>query len=139
MAPVVNDCRTYLFTDPEMLRLLLESGMDPNLPSWLHTTPLHDLCARDSRGRPRRIVWNVRPFCSTRDRRSPPRTMTTARPRSRGPPGTTCPTWSSCCSRGAPVSLPDDDPWATPLAWATRRGHDGIVAILRAAGATVSG
>jgi hypothetical protein len=51
--PVVNDCRTYLFTDPEMLRLLLESGMDPNLPSWLHTTPLHDLCARDSRGRPR--------------------------------------------------------------------------------------
>ena len=53
VAPVVNDCRTYLFTDPEMLRLLLESGMDPNLPSWLHTTPLHDLCARDSRGRPR--------------------------------------------------------------------------------------
>ncbi len=49
VAPVVNDCRTYLFTDPEMLRLLLESGMDPNLPSWLHTTPLHDLCARQPR------------------------------------------------------------------------------------------
>ncbi len=49
VAPVVNDCRTYLFSDPEMLRLLLESGMNPNLPSWLHTTPLHDLCARQPR------------------------------------------------------------------------------------------
>jgi ankyrin repeat protein len=38
-------------------------------------------------------------------------------------------------SRGAPVSLPDDEPWATPLAWATRRGHTQIVAMLQAAGA----
>ena len=53
VAPVVNDCRSYLFTDPEMLRLLLASGMDPDLPNWLLTTPLHDLCSRDSRGRPR--------------------------------------------------------------------------------------
>ena len=51
--PVVNDCRSYLFSDPDMLRLLLASGMDPDLPSWLLTTPLHDLCSRDSRGRPR--------------------------------------------------------------------------------------
>jgi hypothetical protein len=29
-------------------------------------------------------------------------------------------------ARGAPKSLPDDPPWATPLAWATRRGHDKI-------------
>ena len=50
---MVNDCRSYLFTEPEMLRLLLASGMDPNLPNWLLTTPLHDLCARDNRGRPR--------------------------------------------------------------------------------------
>ena len=35
-----------------MLRLLLASGMDPNLPNWQHATPLHDLCGRDSRGRP---------------------------------------------------------------------------------------
>ncbi len=99
VAPVVNDCRTYLFTDPEMLRLLLESGMDPNLPSWLHTTPLHDLCARDSRGRPRAhrlecaaILLDAGSAISAKDDdyRST---------HSRGPPGTTCPTWSSCCSR----------------------------------------
>ena len=39
-------------------------------------------------------------------------------------------------SRGAPTSLPDDEPWATPLAWSTRRGHERIVEMLRAAGAT---
>jgi ankyrin repeat protein len=37
--------------------------------------------------------------------------------------------------RGAPTNLPDDEPWATPLAWATRRSHPRIVEMLRAAGA----
>ena len=31
---------------------------------------------------------------------------------------------------GAPKSLPDDPEWATPLAWATRRGHDEIARLL---------
>ena len=51
--PVVNDCRSYLFSGPDMIRLLLASGMNPDLPSWLMTTTLHDLCSRDSRGRAR--------------------------------------------------------------------------------------
>jgi hypothetical protein len=38
-------------------------------------------------------------------------------------------------SRGAPVKPPDDEPWATPLAWAERRGHQQIASILRAHGA----
>jgi len=32
--------------------------------------------------------------------------------------------------QGAPKSLPDDADWATPLAWATRRGHDEIARLL---------
>jgi ankyrin repeat protein len=39
-------------------------------------------------------------------------------------------------ARGALPNLRDDEPWATPLAWASRRGHDGIAEILRRAGAT---
>ena len=27
---------------------------------------------------------------------------------------------------------PDDPPWATPLAWATRRGHEEVVRLLAA-------
>jgi ankyrin repeat protein len=114
--------------------------MDPNLPSWLHTTPLHDLCARDSRGRPRThrlecaaILLDAGAAISAKDDdyRSTPLA------------------WAArhdvpdmvelLLVRGAPVSVPDDDPWATPLAWATRRGHDRIVAILRAAGASDRG
>jgi acetyl-CoA synthetase len=34
--------------------------------------------------------------------------------------------------RGAKPNLPDDPPWATPLAWATRRNHADIAAVLRA-------
>jgi len=39
-------------------------------------------------------------------------------------------------SRGAPTNLPDDEPWATPLAGAGQRGHTQIASILRPAGAT---
>jgi hypothetical protein len=34
-------------------------------------------------------------------------------------------------SRGAITSLPDDPPWATPLAWAERRGHAKVAHILK--------
>ena len=37
--------------------------------------------------------------------------------------------------RGAKLNLPDDPPWATPLAWATRRGHDQVVELLKQHGA----
>ena len=50
--PVLTECRSYLLSDPAMLRLLLDSGMDADLPNWLMATPLHDLCGRDGRGRP---------------------------------------------------------------------------------------
>jgi hypothetical protein len=36
---------------------------------------------------------------------------------------------------GASTNLPDDEPWATPLAWAERRQHREITSILRGHGA----
>ncbi len=32
--------------------------------------------------------------------------------------------------RGAKLNHPDDAPWATPLAWASRRGHHEVVELL---------
>jgi hypothetical protein len=32
---------------------------------------------------------------------------------------------------GARLNLPDDPLWGTPLAWATRRGHQQIVELLK--------
>jgi ankyrin repeat protein len=109
----------------EITELLFQHGMDPNMPNWLHITPLHyfaesgdlenaavfiehgaDLNARDEE------------FCST-------------------PLG-----WAARCGkarmvefllrRGTRPNLPDDPhlAWATPLQWAIRRRHDEIARTL---------
>ena len=44
--PQVTGCQTYLWRDSEILRLLLDHGMDPNLPNWQNMRPLHHI-ARD--------------------------------------------------------------------------------------------
>jgi ankyrin repeat protein len=135
--PVLTACRSYLLVDPEMLRLLLDSGMNPNLPHWLLTTPLHDVCGRNGRGRPRpfrtecaTVLLDAGASISARDEdyRSTPLG------------------WAArndlpdmvelLLQRGAPTNLPDDPPWATLLARATRRGHGRITEMLSAAGAT---
>jgi hypothetical protein len=36
---------------------------------------------------------------------------------------------------GVKTSLPEDPPWATPLAWAEKRGHQEIAEVLRRNGA----
>lgn len=133
---VLTACRGYLLGDPETLRLLLASGMDPNLPNWQHATPLHDLCGRDGRGRANAnraecalILLAAGADISARDEdyRSTPLAWAA---RSDLPDMV-----DLLLSRGAPTNLADDEPWATPLAWAGRRGHARIVEILRRAGA----
>jgi ankyrin repeat protein len=136
VAPVVTGCRSYLLSDPGMLRLLLDHGMDPDLPNWQRATPMHDVCGRDSRGRPlphRRecaiILLDAGASISARDDdyRSTPLAMAA---RNNLPDMI-----ELLLARGAPTNLPDDEPWATPLAWATRRGYEPIAQTLREAGA----
>jgi ankyrin repeat protein len=135
--PVVDGCRSYLWSDPESLRLLLESGMDPDLPNWQRATPLHDLCGRDGRGPPRAhrvecaaIFLDAGAMISAKDEdyRSTPLAWAA---RNNLPDMV-----EFLLSRGAPTNLPDDEPWATPLAWATKRGYRDIASLLRTAGAT---
>jgi cytohesin len=95
----VTACRSYLWSDPDLLRLLLESGMDPNLPDWQNATPLHDLCGRDGRGRARpHRGWNALGYSWRPARTSRPGTTTTDRPPWPGQPAATSPTWSSFSS-----------------------------------------
>jgi ankyrin repeat protein len=131
--PVVTGCQSYLLEQPDMLRTLLDHGMNPDTCNWERQTMLHMVCnAQTSDGNrveAARILLDAGATISARDEayRSTPLA------------------WASrqnnvemvkfLLSRGAPTNLPDDKPWATPLAWASRRGHRDVVDILRAAGA----
>ena len=135
--PMVTGCRSYLLEDLEILKLLLASGMSPDLPDWQRATLLHVLCGRDGRGRSMgqrtecaTILLDAGADISAKDEeyRSTPLA------------------WAArndlpdmvefLLDRGAPTNLPGDEPWATPLAWATRRGRRRIVEMLRRVGAT---
>ena len=132
---VVTGCRTYLWATPDMTRVLLEHGMNPNLPDWQRVTPLHNICARDGRGRPDanrhellELFLELGADINAMDEeyRSTPLG------------------WAArngladmvelLLARGADAGLARE-PWATPLEWARRREHRDIEAPLLAHGA----
>jgi ankyrin repeat protein len=133
---VVTGCQSYLLEQPDMLRTLLDHGMNPDTCNWQGQTMLHMLCRQDPHGKEQdlntlragmlldagaNISAKEDQFCAT-------------------PLG-----WAALnnnigmvrflLSRGAPTNLPDDKPWSTPLAWATKRGNTEVINILREAGA----
>ncbi|MDE2766494.1 MAG: ankyrin repeat domain-containing protein [Chloroflexota bacterium] len=133
---VVTGCRTYLWNTPDMTRVLLEHGMNPNLPNWQRVTPLHDICSRGGRGRPDAnrhelldlfLEFGADINAVDEEYRSTPLG------------------WAArngladmvelLLVRGANASLAGE-PWATPLEWARRRGHAEIEALLQPSGAS---
>lgn len=133
--PVVTGCHSYLLENTEMLRILLASGMNPDLPNWQRRTFLHDLCSGDKHGQTpdaferAQILLDAGASISARDEeyRSTPLAWAAR---------TNMPEMVEfLLARGAPTNLPDDPPWATPLAWAERRGHTMVAEILRKHGA----
>ena len=133
---VVTGCRTYLWNTPDMTRVLLEHGMNPNLPNWQRVTPLHDICSRGGRGRPDAnrhelldlfLEFGADINAVDEEYRSTPLG------------------WAArngladmvelLLARGANASLAGE-PWATPQEWARRRGHTAIEALLRSGGAS---
>ena len=134
---VVTGCQSYLLEQPDMLRTLLDHGMNPDTCNWQGQTMLHMLCRQDPHGKDKELntlrggmLLDAGANISAREDQF----------------STTPLGWAALSnneamvrfllSRGAPTNLPDDKPWATPLAWATKRGHSEIVKILRDAGAS---
>lgn len=133
--PVVTGCHSYLLENTEMLRILLASGMNPDLPDWQRRTFLHDLCSGGKHGQTpdaferALILLDAGASISARDEeyRSTPLAWAAR---------TNMPEMVEfLLARGAPTNLPDDPPWATPLAWAGRRRHPEVAEILRKHGA----
>ena len=122
---------------PALLGNLLARGLDPNRPDWLGRTFLHacaengdrsaaaafltaggNIDARDFefQGTPLAAAVRYEPWCRNADRAKH------AERRRR--------MVEFLLKRGAATNLPGDEPWATPLAWARRRGLEEIEAIL---------
>jgi ankyrin repeat protein len=128
--PVLTACRGYLLENTEMFRLLLASGMNPDLPNWQRQTFLHELCRGGKRGQTGKqlslaaILLDAGASISARDEEYLSTPLGWAA-------RTNIPDMVEfLLARGAPTNLPDDQPWATPLAWAKRRGHAEVAEIL---------
>ena len=132
---VVTGCRTYLWKTPDMTRVLLGHGMNPNLPNWQRVTPLHDICNRDGRGRPDPnrhelldlfLEFGADINAVDEEYRSSPLG------------------WAArnglkdmaelLLARGADPNRAEE-PWATPMKWARRRGHADVETLLRSTAA----
>ena len=125
------------------IRKLLNHGLDPNRPDWLGRTFLHACAERgdvaaatvfleaganinakdiEFQGTPLAAAVRADPWCNKADREQ--------KERQRKRMVKFLLKWN------AATNLPDDEPWATPLAWAQRLGRAEIEAMLREKGAT---
>ena len=133
---IVTGCQSYILEQPDMLRTLLDHGMNPDTCNWQGQTMLHMLCREDPQGKDQEL--NTRRAGMLLDAGaniSAKEDQFSATPLGWAALNNNEGMVRFLLSRGAPTNLPDDKPWATPLAWATKRGHSGIVRILREAGA----
>jgi ankyrin repeat protein len=123
---------------PALIRDLLARGLDTDRPDWLGKSLLHvcaehgarstaavlldagaDVNARDAEYLGTPLAAAVR-ACGGGDRMAAERGRRMV---------------EFLLKRGAATNLPGDQPWATALAWATRRGANEIVTMLRRHGA----
>jgi ankyrin repeat protein len=133
---VVTGCQSYILEQPDMLRTLLDHGMNPDTCNWQGQTMLHMLCRQDPDGKDAELnrlragmLLDAGANISARE------DQFSATPLGWAALNKNIGMLRFLLSRGAPTNLPDDKPWATPLAWATKRGHTEIVRMLRDAGA----
>jgi ankyrin repeat protein len=123
-----------------LVRNLLARGLVPTRTDWLGRTFLHacaesgnrsvaavlldagaDINAREVEFQGTPLAAAVRSWCEAADPKQAERSRRMV---------------EFLLKRGAATNLPGDEPWATPLAWATRRGRGEIAKLLRRHGAT---
>ena len=125
---VVTICQTYLWRRAPLARLLLEHGMDANLPNWQQVTPLHDMASKGDVDVAKLFLeFGADPGRIDEEYRSTPLG------------------WAAragqaefvrfALARGFPAVVEGTPDWAQPKAWAGRRGHATVAALLADGGA----
>ena len=121
--PVVTYCQTYLWRSLPLARLVLEHGMDPDLPNWQQIRPLHHQAGSGDIAAARLFLeFGADPDAVDEEFRSTPLG------------------WAARCGQrefvqflldlrgpAEPAAVPA---WAHANAWAHRRGHREIAALL---------
>jgi ankyrin repeat protein len=116
----------YYFKHEATAKFLLEHGMDANHMNWHRFTLLHHMAAEGDLGKARLLVEHGADIDAVDEEyRSTPLGVAARRGQRE--------LVTYLLERGADPELAGAS-WATPLAWARKRGHDDIAAMLRAAG-----
>lgn len=121
--PVVTVCQTYLWRNLALSRLLLEHGMDPNLPNWQQVSPLHHVASTGNVAAARLFLeFGADAGAVDEEYRATPLG------------------WAAragqadfvrfALAAGFPAAAPGVPDWSRAEAWAARGGHDDIVALL---------
>jgi len=117
----------YYFKHEATAAFLLDHGMDPNHMNWHRLTLLHHMAAEGELGKARLLVDHGAEIDAVDEEyRSTPLGVAARRGQRA--------TVALLLERGANPNLAAA-PWATPLAWARKRGHDEVAEMLRSAGA----
>jgi ankyrin repeat protein len=125
--PVSKWAPYYYFKHERTAAFLLEHGMDPNHMNWHRVTLLHHMAAEGELGKARLLLdYGAAIDAIDEEYRSTPLGLAARRGQ--------LALLELLLARGADVHHAGM-PWATPLAWAVKKGHDAVAVRLRAAGA----
>ena len=118
----VTYCQTYLWRSLDLARLLLDHGMDPNLPNWQRVRPLHFIADKGGIDTARLFLgYGADPNAIDEEYRTTPLGWAARR-------GHTEFIRFALANGFDPT--PEVPAWSTPLAWARRRGHEEVAGML---------
>jgi ankyrin repeat protein len=127
--PVSKWAPYYYFKHEATAAFLLENGMDPNHMNWHRFTLLHHMAAEGELNKAR-LLLDHRATIDAIDEEYCSTPLGVAARRGQAA------IVELLLERGADPSAAGA-PWAAPLAWANRKGHERVADILRAAGAVL--
>ena len=127
--PVSKWAPYYYFKYEATAAFLLERGMDPNHMNWHRFTLLHHMAAEGELGKARLLLDHHADIDALDDEyRSSPLGVAARRGQAA--------MVELLLERGADPHAAGAS-WATPLAWARKKGHDRVAGLLQAAGAEI--
>ena len=119
----VTYCQTYLWRSRDLARMLLDHGMDPNLPNWQQVRPLHYMAEKGDTETARLFLgYGADPNAIDEEYRTTPLGWAARRGQAEF--------IRFALANGFDPALPATPAWSKPLAWARRRGHDEVTALL---------